>query len=201
MKPVKQYKLSKKLKMPIFEKCQTSKFALREQRNTKFKSFRRPMSRFGQQLIEKQKLRFSYGINEKNLKNYVSISLKNKTKSREDSLLELLESRLDSVVYNSGFIPTRRMARQMISHGHFLVNGKKTKVSSRQIKTTDQISIREGSKKTTLFGQLTGSKPIRKSSNSVKFDDKKFTISMEEVPKYLDSSIYDFATIFEFYLR
>ena len=201
MKRVKQYKLSKRLKTPIFEKCQTSKFALREQKNSKAGGFSRPMSRFGRQLIEKQKLRFSYGINERILKNYVAAALKHQTKKREDALLELLERRLDSAVYNSGLINTRRMARQMVSHGHFLVNGIKTNVPSRQLKQTDKVSIREGSKKTTLFNQLTSSKPVRKSTDFVKFDEKNFIISMEESPVYSDSSIFDFATIFEFYLR
>ncbi len=201
MKRVKQYKLSKRLNTPIFEKCQTSKFALREQKNSKSSGFSRPMSRFGRQLIEKQKLRFSYGINEKILKNYVAAALKHQTKKREDALLELLERRLDSVVYNSGLINTRRMARQMVSHGHFLVNGIKTNVPSRQMKQTDKVTIREGSKKTTLFNQLTSSKPVRKSTDFIKFDEKNFIISMEESPVYSDSSIFDFATIFEFYLR
>ena len=200
MKPVKQYKLSRRLQIPLFEKCQTQKFALREQKKGKKRSkfAGKPLSRFGQQLIEKQKLRFSYGINERTLRNYVRKSLKNSDK--EGTLMELLERRADSIAYNSGIVPTRRMARQMVSHGHFLVNGVKTNVPSRHIKGTDEIGFREGSKKTNMFKVLSDKKIMRKPAGWITVDPQKLTIKMEKPPVYSETP-FDLATVFEYYLR
>ena len=200
MKPVKQYKLSRRLQIPLFEKCQTQKFALSEQKKVKKRSkfSGRPLSRFGQQLLEKQKLRFFYGLNERVLRNYVRQSLKSPNK--ESTLIELLERRADSITYNSGIVPTRRMARQMVSHGHFLVNGVRTNVPSRHIKNTDEIGFREGSKKTNMFKILSDKKVMRKPSEWITVDTQKLTIKMDKIPTHSNVP-FDLATIFEYYLR
>ncbi len=107
---------------------------------------RRRMSKYGEQLKEKQKVKFMYGILEKQFRNYFSKAegMKGETGT---NLLQLLECRLDNVVYRLGFASTRTQARQMVSHAHFLVNGKKTNISSFQVKPGDNIQVRDRSKK------------------------------------------------------
>lgn len=107
---------------------------------------RRRMSKYGEQLKEKQKVKYMYGILEKQFRNYFTKAegIKGETGT---NLLQLLESRLDNVVYRLGFASTRTQARQMVSHAHFLVNGKKTNIPSYQVKAGDNIQVRERSKK------------------------------------------------------
>jgi small subunit ribosomal protein S4 len=93
------------------------------------------------QLKEKQKARFAYGVLEKQFRRYYeeAVRLSGKT---GDNLLIILESRLDNVVYRAGFAATRRQARQLVVHGHFLVNGKKVNVPSYRVKPYDIIDVR-----------------------------------------------------------
>src|SRR5210317_1648441 len=125
MKVGPQYKVCKRLGNGVFEKCQTQKFTLSEGKKS-FKMGKRPrqMSDYGKQLIEKQRVRYTYGITEKQLVNYVKGSAQ-KEGDATDTLLETLERRLDNVVYRLGLAPTRRAARQMVVHEHIRVNGKK----------------------------------------------------------------------------
>ncbi|EKC48202.1 Ribosomal protein S4, bacterial-type, partial [human gut metagenome] len=96
------------------------------------------------QLNEKQKVRFMYGISEKQFKKLVNDSAKMKGVHGEN-LLILLESRLDNLVYRAGFATTRRGARQLVNHGHITVNGKKVDIPSYRVKPGDVIAIKENS--------------------------------------------------------
>lgn len=98
------------------------------------------LSQYGRQLREKQKVKRIYGILEKQFKIYVEKALKSKGNTGE-ALLILLEKRLDNVIYKLGFATTRPMARQLVSHGHVLVNGKKVNIPSFQVKIGDVISL------------------------------------------------------------
>jgi small subunit ribosomal protein S4 len=100
----------------------------------------RAPSYYGKQLREKQKAKRIYGILERQFKNYVIQALKSKGNTT-DRLLSLLEKRLDNAVYRLGFATTRPAARQMVSHKHVLVNGKKLNIPSYQVKTGDTISL------------------------------------------------------------
>jgi small subunit ribosomal protein S4 len=102
------------------------------------------------QLREKQKARFSYGIMEKQFYNYYQEASRRAGKTG-DNLLQLLEGRLDNVVYRAGFARTRRHARQLVVHGHFLVNGKKVNIPSYQVSQYDVIDVREKSLEMTPF--------------------------------------------------
>ena len=97
------------------------------------------------QLQEKQKARFTYGIMEKQFRRYYAEAHRRPGKTG-DNLMVLLESRLDNVVYRAGLARTRRQARQLVSHGHFTVNGKKVNVPSFQVSQYDIIDVREKSK-------------------------------------------------------
>lgn len=97
-------------------------------------------SSFGEQLAEKQKLKLMYGILERQFVRYFKIASKNK-QATGNILLQLLELRLDNVVYRLGFAPTRSAARQLITHGHVLVNNKKVSIPSYQISPDQTISL------------------------------------------------------------
>lgn len=105
---------------------------------------RKKISEYGLQLREKQKLRRIYGILEKQFSGYFSLAESKKGITGEN-LLQILESRLDNVVYRLGFAVSRKEARQLVRHGHFLVNGKKVNIPSFLVKAGDVISIKEGS--------------------------------------------------------
>ena len=102
-------------------------------------------SEYGLQLTEKQKLHFIYGVLEKQFRKYYVMATK-KTGVTGEVLLQILESRLDNVIYRMGFAKTRQQARQMVSHGHITVNGKKVDIPSYLVKVGDVISIKEESR-------------------------------------------------------
>lgn len=108
------------------------------------KDKKRKPSNYSIQLTEKQKVRFMYGISEKQFKKLVNDSAKMKGVHGEN-LLILLESRLDNLVYRIGFATTRRGARQLVNHGHITVNGKKVDIPSYRVKPGDVIAIKENS--------------------------------------------------------
>src|SRR6476660_6380594 len=102
------------------------------------------------QLREKQKARYTYGVLEKQFHNYYTEASRRAGKTG-DNLLELLERRLDNVVYRAGFARTRRHARQLVNHGHFLVNGHKVDIPSFQVSAHDVIDVRSKSVEMTPF--------------------------------------------------
>ncbi|MFL0268714.1 30S ribosomal protein S4 [Candidatus Clostridium radicumherbarum] len=108
------------------------------------------LSEYGEQLLEKQKLKAYYGVLEKQFKKAVFDALKSKEKS-EDILIQSLERRLDSVAYRLGFGSTLRQARQMVGHGHILVNGKRVNIPSYKVSVGDVITLSEKSQKVETF--------------------------------------------------
>jgi small subunit ribosomal protein S4 len=145
-----KYKIAKRLGAPIFEKTQTQKFRVKLEsapRGKKGKS----KSSYGLQLIEKQKARFTYGITAKQFGKYIKEVIDSKTIQPTEELYKKLETRLDNVVYRMGLASTRRFARQLVSHGHILLNGKKNTVPSAAMHEGDIVAVRDGSKKTKAF--------------------------------------------------
>ncbi|MEU4319070.1 30S ribosomal protein S4 [Nocardia fluminea] len=119
-------------------------------------------SEYLMQLQEKQKARFSYGVMEKQFRRYYEEANRLKGKTG-DNLLRLLESRLDNVVYRAGLARTRRQARQLVSHGHFIVNGVKVNVPSYQVSQYDIIDVKEKSLPTLPFQvarETVGDRPV-----------------------------------------
>ncbi|WP_067543867.1 30S ribosomal protein S4 [Nocardia crassostreae] len=119
-------------------------------------------SEYLMQLQEKQKARFSYGVMEKQFRRYYEEANRLKGKTG-DNLLRLLESRLDNVVYRAGLARTRRQARQLVSHGHFIVNGVKVDVPSYQVSQYDIIDVKEKSLPTLPFQvarETIGDRPV-----------------------------------------
>ncbi|MDO4852187.1 MAG: 30S ribosomal protein S4 [Clostridia bacterium] len=110
-------------------------------------------SEYALQLKEKQKVKFVYGILEKQFHKYYEKAA-NQKGNTGDNMLVLIERRLDNVAYRLNFGKTRRMARQMVTHGHLLVNGKKVDIASYEIKAGDEITVREKSRDIPFFKAL-----------------------------------------------
>ena len=116
---------------------------------------RKKKSEYALQLSEKQKVKFVYGIMEKQFRSYYEKAARMPGKTGEN-LLVLVERRLDNVVYRLGFAATRREARQLVSHGHFTVNGQRVDIPSFLVKAGDVIEVREASRSSVKFKKLTG---------------------------------------------
>lgn len=113
----------------------------------------RKLSEYGQQLKSKQKVKNIYRLLEKQFKNYVKSALASK-KDLSETILNKLEYRLDNVIYRIGLAQSRDQARQLVNHGHILVNDRKVSIPSYEVKIGDVIKIREGSKKSAFFTSL-----------------------------------------------
>lgn len=141
-------------------------------------------SLYAQQLREKQKVRRLYGLLEKQFARTMSEASRTKGKSGE-VLLQLLEQRMDNAVYRAGFATSRRAARQLVGHGHFLLNGRRVDIPSIRLKAGDEIVVREKSQKGEYFKRLTD---IVKDTNQpslswLKSNPAKFTISITGLPQ------------------
>jgi small subunit ribosomal protein S4 len=147
MKTGPRYKTAKRLGASVFEKAQTQKFAISAERSAKNKrGGRGRQSEYGKQMLEKQKVRITYGLPERQFRSYVRKALSAHSAQPSERLHELLELRLDNIIWRLGLAMTRRAARQMVAHGHVCVNGVKTRIPSYLLSVGDQISIRDGSK-------------------------------------------------------
>lgn len=113
----------------------------------------RKLSEYGQQLKSKQKVKNVYRLLEKQFKNYVKSALASK-KDLSEAILNKLEYRLDNIVYRMGLAQSRDQARQLVNHGHILVNDRRVSIPSYEVKIGDVIKIREGSKKSVFFTSL-----------------------------------------------
>ena len=116
-------------------------------------NFRKKKSEYATQMQEKQKLKFIYGVLEKPFYHYFEIAEKMEGKAGEN-LITILESRLDNVVFRMGLALTRREARQLVTHGHFNVNGQRVDIPSYRVKVGDVIELGENSKKSDKFKEI-----------------------------------------------
>ena len=148
-------------------------------------------------------MRFTYGISERQFGNYIKNAMETHGASPADTLHQQLELRLDNVVYRLGLAATRRAARQMVSHGHILVNGRKTTIPSRAIHPGDRIGIREGSRSTVLFENFAERMSDRpKLSAWLTWDAKAMEGGVEEVPTAEAAEpAGDLANVISFYSR
>lgn len=141
------------------ERCFTSKCAFERrayapgQHGRFSQASRRRESDYNRQLRAKQKARRIYGILEKQFRRYFALAVKQRGQTGAN-LLQILETRLDNVVYRMGFAINRTQARQMVNHGHFLVNDRKSDIASMLLKEGDVLTVREESKKNGLFQDL-----------------------------------------------
>ena len=160
---------------------------------------KRKASDYSNQLKEKQKVRFMYGLNERQFKKTFQEAGK-MAGVHGENLLRLLESRLDNIVYRLGFATTRRAARQLVNHGHITVNGKKVDIPSYQVKVGSTISLREESKDHKAVKDAL--EKVQNRVEYVKFDENKLVGTYLRYPERneLSSDIHE-ADIVEFYNR
>lgn len=147
-------------KQPVARKCRALGVSPAEMGYGKKQSKRNPggtrrkkVSEYGAQLKEKQKVKFVYGVLEKQFHKYY-LKATNMKGITGDNMLQLLELRLDNVVYRLGLGKTRRMARQVVTHGHILVNGRKVDIPSYTVKAGDVITVRQQSSQLEMFKVL-----------------------------------------------
>lgn len=198
-----KYKIAKRLGAGIFEQTQTQKFALSDARyKKKIRRGGRGGADYGRQLLEKQRVRYTYGISEKQLSNYAKEAYKASDPSA--TLHKSLEMRLDNVAYRAGLASTRRAARQLVSHGHTMINGKRTTIPSYRVRKGDSISIRDGSKSSPLFAHLMGEREefARTTPQWLAYESGAFKIDVVGEPSYTPAeTAVDYPTVFEFYSR
>ncbi|QKG85227.1 30S ribosomal protein S4 [Kroppenstedtia pulmonis] len=160
---------------------------------------RRKVSEYGLQLQEKQKLRFMYGVNEKQFRNLFAAAGRMKGIHGEN-FMKLLESRLDNLVYRLGLARTRSQARQLVVHGHITVNGKKLDRPAYQVKVGDVISLREKSRNLAIVKEALQERSFL--PEYLSFDDNKLEGTFtrqperEELPAEINERL-----IVEFYSR
>ena len=155
------------------------------------------LSDYGTQLKEKQKVRFMYGVNERQFKKTFEEASKMKGIQGED-FLKLLESRLDNLVYRIGFASTRRGARQLVNHGHVTVNGKKVDIPSYRVKVGDVISLKDNDKNLKVVAESLSK--VTKRVEFINYDENKMEATYVRLPERneLNADI-DEALIVEFY--
>ena len=142
------------------------------------------LSEYGTQLREKQKTKSFYGVGEKQFRKYFEMA-ENKKGITGENLLQILESRLDNVVYRAGFGVSRAQARQLVNHGHFDVNGIKTDIASYLVKPGDVISVREIKKDSKIIkenAEVNAAKPIPEwlEKNNEKLEAKVIRLASRE---------------------
>ena len=161
------------------------------------KKRKKRLSEYGLQLREKQKAKVTYGLMEKQFKNLVH-TVQTKKGDTKELIVSLLETRLDNVVYRLGFAKTRYMSRQLVSHGHVLVNGKKLNIPSYQVRVDDSVSLSEKMQKNVRILELLEEKeevlPYLKKN--------KETGTLLRMPKMEDVQVpFDLQLIIEYYSR
>lgn len=161
------------------------------------KKRKRRLSEYGLQLREKQKAKTTYGLLEKQFKKLVQ-TVRGKKGDTKELIISLLETRLDNVTYRLGFAKTRYMSRQMVSHGHVLVNGKKMSIPSYQVKVGDIVSISEKMQKNPKVLEI-----LEEKQEILPFLKKQgFSGKLERMPKKEDLQVpFDLQLIIEYYSR
>ena len=152
-------------RQPVVKKCRNlgldpSVLGVNKKSNRNIRpNANRKLTEYGTQMREKQKARFVYGVMEKQFYKLYEEATRKEGVTGE-LLLQYLERRLDNVVYRLGFGATRRQARQIVSHGHVLINGKRVNIASYRVKQGDVISVKEDSKEISIIKESVGQKSV-----------------------------------------
>ncbi len=159
------------------------------------------VSKYGSQLKEKQKLKFIYGVLEKQFRHYYDVAAKMEGKTGEN-MLTLLELRLDNVIWRMGIAPTRREARQMVTHEHFDLNGKKVNIPSIQLRVGDVLSVRENYRSTDRCKALLEEMKGKSTPKWVEVDAENGTVKVVAIPtkEDIDYEVNEQAIV-EFYSK
>jgi small subunit ribosomal protein S4 len=195
-----KFKICRRLGAGVYDKCQTAKFASAATKTLPGGKRPKAPTEYGAQLMEKQKIRFSYGISERQLSNYVKKATHAKGTGTAEKLFESLESRLDNVIYKMGLGASRRATRQMVSHGHFIVNDDRVTIPSYEVKQGDVVKIREGSKAKKIFENLGARLKDYNAPSWVAFDVASMEGKILAKPKNTETFL-DLNAVLEFYSR
>jgi len=188
------------------ERCYSPKCPMLRQKITRGRkkgrsSGRISTSEYGRQLLEKQKVKINYGLSERQLKKYFNEAFAKKG-STPDLLAKRLEMRFDSIIFTLGFAASKSIARQLTTHGHFMLNGKRHDIPSSLVKINDEISIRPQSQKLAIFQNF--KEKLQKHDIpkwlSLDIDNLKAKVLSDPDVKEL-SLPYNFSLIVEFYSR
>ncbi len=199
-----KYKICKRLGASVFEKCQTQKFQLAEARAPRRTA--RPKrgggSDFGAQLLEKQKARFTYGLSESQFARYVHEAMEKRGTTASAGLLSRLEARLDNVVFRAGLVKTRRAARQLVSHGHIQINGRRMTIPSHCVAVGDMVSIRPESRDSALFAARAETALDTRTPNWLTLEEGGLSAKIVSAPMVGETELpFDAAVIIQFYSR
>lgn len=195
-----KFKICRRLGPGVYDKCQTSKFVSASTKTLPGGKRPKAPTEYGAQLIEKQKTRFLYGISERQLSNHVKKVSLIKGAGTALKLYENLESRLDNVIYRMGLGASRRATRQMVSHGHFVVNNHRVTIPSYELKQGDVIKVREGSKSKKIFENIADRLKDYSSPTWVSFDLGNMEGRVLDKPKNIETFL-DLNAVLEFYSR
>lgn len=144
--------------------------------------YRSKSSQYSIQLREKQKVKRLYGLLEKQFSNLMKVASRSKGQSGA-LLLQMLEQRADNAVYRAGLAPSRRAARQLVTHGHFMLNGRRFDIPSLRVSAGDELVVRDKSKSSDYFKRIDETSPAGDQNPSwLKVDRKKLTITITGVP-------------------
>ncbi|MFA5997121.1 MAG: 30S ribosomal protein S4 [Candidatus Paceibacterota bacterium] len=166
------------------------------------KKHRSTVTDYGRQLREKQKVRHTYGVSETQFSNYVKEASAKRGVNPAEFLFEALESRLDNAVFRAGFVTSRALSRQIVSHGHIMVNGRRSNIASRRMKVGDVIAIRPGSMNTKLFEGLSEKMKTLTAPSWFKVDADKLTATFQGKPKAGQAELsFNLTSVIEFYSR
>lgn len=160
------------------------------------------MTEYGRQMREKQKTRNTYGIREKQFKNYVKKAMDKKGGNPSQLLYELLEARLDNVVYRSGFAGSRSLARQLVSHGHITINGRRVSIPSYAVRKGEVITIRGGNKGRSMFTNLAEKLEKQSTPKWIRLNLDTLSAEIGGTPQGERSELpFDLSQVIEFYSR
>lgn len=202
MKIGPKFKLAKRLGAPIFPKTQSPKFQNSLARPGRPRKGRpKPASDYKKQLLEKQKMRFSYGLSERQFRTYVQEAISSGHQPVQ-VLMTALESRLDNIVFRLGIAKTRTQARQLVVHGHITLNGRKLNVPSARIRIGDVIAVREGSRDIGLFANFTEDHNMAGVPAWLTVDVKKMSGEKKQEPAFdQKEALFDPEQVLEYYSR
>jgi small subunit ribosomal protein S4 len=163
---------------------------------------RRALSEYGQQLLEKQKVKLTYGLRERQWRNYVLDAIRQRQMTAQDYLVRELETRLDSVVFRLGVVPSRSIARQVVSHGHIAVNGRRVTIPSFQLRPGDEVSIAESSRGKKIFESINTTLKKYEPPKWLSFDKEKLAGKVLSWPVTEELKLpFNLALVIEFYSR
>ncbi len=163
---------------------------------------RKNLSEYGVQLKEKQKLRLFFGLQEKQMKRYAQTAKNSKKTSAPEALFRLLESRIDSVIFQSGFAPSRSVARQMTTHGHLGLNGRRVNVPSIALKIGDEVSVMESSKSKKIFENIQDRLKKIEPPTWLEVDKDKLSFRFKAFPSSEEAKLnFNIPLVVEYYSR